>query len=379
MKRVGLIVAFAGVFAIPPQAVADQQADPQWVQEDLQRQEMLARQRRRYALEVRARTPVPQHQMRQIVRLALENRQLALHTSLSPVRGPDRRRADIDGLGSAVITYTQFIAGHPEASQFEFTIEDYQDPLTFGRIHLLWRPSVSGPGELEMESTRQRTHGRYWRVVFQQYPGQVLLIAYGSDNGSNRDAENLNLAGKSFWELRSRYPVELEKWLRPVLHRLQQDAVFAADSNAAWQALLDDWPLQPDTQQRIDRLIPQLNAADWATRNRAANDLAKLGRDGATAIARMHRDHLSIEQNVRLDEILSRFHPLTSNEVKPLRNNVNFLLDCEYSDDATVRKLAGQRLSQILGRPLDLNLDAPEAMRAQAIEKIRAEIKPDAE
>ena len=378
MRRLGLILLFlGGALSAPLPVRGDQQADLQRAREDLQQQEqqqMLARQRQRYALELRVRTPIAEHQMSRIMRLAVDDRQLALHTTINAVPNFDRRRADIDGLGSAIVAYTQFIAGHPEASQFELTIEDYPDPLTFGRIHVLWRPSVSGPGEFQMESTRQRTHGRYWRVIYQQYPGQAFLNAYGSDNASTRDAENVNLVGKNFAELRSRYPAELEKWLRPVLHRLQQDSVFAADANAAWQALLDDWPLSASMQQKVERLVPDLKAADWATRNRAANELARLGRDCATAIAHLRRDQLSLEQNVRLDEILSRFRPLTAQEVKSLRNNPNFLLDCEYCEDATVRTLATARLSQILGHRLDLKGDSPEVLRAQTIEKMRAEI-----
>jgi hypothetical protein len=375
MRRVGFILVFACILAISGSARADQQADLQRAREDLAQQDMLGRQRQRYALELRARTPLAEHQMGRIMRLRVEDQQLALHTTISPVFNADRRRADIDGLGSAIVSYTDFVPDHPEVSQFDFTIEDYPDPVTYGRIHVQWRPGNSGAGELGIESTRQRTRGRYWRVIYQQFPSQVMLIAYGSDNASNRDAENLNVGARNFAELRSRYPAELEKWLRPVFHRLQQDSVFAADANAAWQALVEDWPINSSVRQQVDRLVPQLDAPDWATRNRAANDIARLGRDGATAITRLNRDHLSLEQNVRLDEILSRFRPLSAQEVKPVRNNPNFLLDCEYSEDATIRELAAARLAQILGHRLDLTRDTPEPLRAEAIERIRTEIK----
>jgi hypothetical protein len=311
------------------------------------------------------------------MRLAVEQGQLALHTTLKPTPSIERRRADIDGLPSgAIVVYTEFVPGHPDGTQFEFTFEDYPDPLSYGRIHLLWRPNPSGPGELSMESTRQKAHGQYARVIYQQYPGQVLLIAYGADNASDRDAENVNLVERNFSELRRRHPAAVEKWLRPVFHRLQQDAVFAADSNAAWQILMDDWPVDAQYQRRVEALVPDLRAPSWSSRNRAANQLASFGREGATVIARLPREHMTIEQNVRLDEILSRFHPLPAEDVKALRSNPNFLLDCEYSDDATVRKLAAARLARVLGHRLDLNLDAPEALRAEAIEKIRSEISP---
>jgi hypothetical protein len=374
MERVRLILALMCVGLVCASLRADQQADLQKARADLQRQEMLARQREHYALELRSRMPLQEHQMSRIMRLQVDEGQLALRTTLAPMPNFERRRADIEGLPPGIVVYTQFVPGQPDGSQFEFTVEDYPDPLTNGSIHVLWRPGASGAGELGIVSSRQ-TRDHYARVIYQQYPGQVALIAYGADNSSSRDAENANLVERNFSELRRKHPAALEKWLRPVLHRLQQDAVFAADSNAAWQALAEDWPLDAAVQQRVERLVPDLNAPDWASRNRAANEIAKLGRNGATAITHLNRSGLSLEQNVRLDAILWRFRPLPADDVKPLRNNPNFLLDCEYSEDATVRKLAAARLTQILGHRLDLNLDAPDSMRAEGIERIRSEIK----
>jgi len=95
MRRVGFILVFACILAISGSARADQQADLQRAREDLAQQDMLGRQRQRYALELRARTPLAEHQMGRIMRLRVEDQQLALHTTISPVFNADRRRADI--------------------------------------------------------------------------------------------------------------------------------------------------------------------------------------------------------------------------------------------------------------------------------------------
>jgi hypothetical protein len=273
-----------------------------------------------------------------------------------------------------MINYYQFLVDHPETAVFELKMEQYPDRLSYVVIHLLWRPASDSGGELEIESTYQKGD-QFIKIFYQQVSGQSMFIGSGNDNTGSQDAQSVTLVEKDFLTLRQKHPVEMEQWLRPVFHRLSQDAVFAADSNAAWQVLMDDWPQDGKLRQRVEHLIPQLNSPDWQARHNAADELLKFGRDGATALAHFDRKGLSLEQNVRIDEVLSHFEPLPPSEIKPLRQNTNFLLDCLYSDDGTVRRLAASRLQKLLCHLVNLNLDTPEPLRESAIEKIRAELK----
>lgn len=91
---------------------------------------------------------------------------------------------------------------------------------------------------------------------------------------------------------------------------------------------------------------------------------------------KMDRHGLSLEQNLRLDEVISRFKPLREAEAERLRNDGQFLLDCLYGDDPSIRRLALQRLREIVDKPIDLDLALPEAARIEAINAVRERLYP---
>jgi len=250
--------------------------------------------------------------------------------------------------------------------------------VTNVRIRLSCQPNTDGTADLSLESSLQTgpTGEHFARVVYTQSGNRASLQAFGTATSEDQDSKTVMIAEKDFLTLREKHAADLETWLRPVLHRLQQDFVFATDSNAAWQTLAGEWPVNPSVQAKVEALLPDLNSPKWQVRHTTEKELAKLGRDGATVILRRSRTGLSLEQNTRLDELLSRFEPLSAEEVRKLSNNPEFLLDCAYCDDPVVRKLAAARLAKILGRPLKLDTNAPEAERGEAIELLRSQLGP---
>jgi len=321
--------------------------------------------------------PIPETRMNQILQFRVEKRQLVVHTPLhAPILD---RRADIVGFGMpAELSYTESVPADPESSQLEFTLLDYPDKLTNVRIHVSCQPNTPATADLQIESSLQTgLNGEHFaRVVYTQTATRASLQAFGTAASEDQDSQTVILAEKDFSTLREKHPAAMETWLRPVLHRLQQDFVFATDSNAAWQALADEWPQNAKATARLNALLPDLNSPRWQTRNAAEKELAKMGRDGATVVMRRSREGLSLEQNARLDEILARFKPMTAEQVKALSMNPEFLLDCEYSDDVVVRRLAAARLAKLLGHPLNFSVDLPDSQRAEAIERTRAQITP---
>ncbi|HXE51750.1 MAG TPA: hypothetical protein VN541_02000 [Tepidisphaeraceae bacterium] len=363
-----LITSLMLVAALCPAVVAEDQRD----NIRRTRQELLARQRQHYEQSLHGLPLLNEHRMIRIMQLRVENGRLVLQTALNPWPNFMGQRAMIDGLDCpAVVTYTQYIANNPRARQFEFTLEDYPNPETYGRLHLLWRPGWPGAGELSIEKTEQTADG-FIRVFFSQSAEEVRLITFGNDGAAGQNATHTqNLVEKDFAALRRKHPSETDQWLRPIFRRLQQDAAFAPDPNAAWQVLVNDWPLNPGVQKTVEQLLADLNSDHSKVRNQASNKLAALGRDGATAIVRLDRRGLTIEQNARLDEVVSRFSPLAPPDVSRLRNNPEFLLDCQFCNDLTVRRLAAARVGQILGHPLNLDPSASDAVRDEMIERMR--------
>jgi len=366
LRRILCVGLMAGgcLVTLPATFVSGQQVD--------QREKLLSNQRTEYRKTLESLEAIPERRMSQIVQLRVEQRQLSVHTTLhAPVMN---RRADVQGMSFPItLTYTESAPGEPDSGQFELELRDYPDAQSSVTIHLSCQPNTGGAGDLSIASSLQ-TKDRFARVQYTQTQNRAFLQAFGSGSEADPDSQSVTLAEKDFATLRERHPVETEKWLRPVLHRLQQDLVFATDSNAAWQALADEWPANDRVKARVDQLVPDLNSTRWKTRSAAVNNLAKLGRDGATVVLRMNRTGLSLEQNSQLDQLLSRFRPLAGDDVKALATDPDFLLDCEYSDDLTVRRLALARLQRILNRPLHIDVTAPDVVRGDAIERLRADV-----
>jgi hypothetical protein len=371
MGRLRHFLALAAVTAAVSATFPAKAADPP----KSEREKLIELQRIHQQKTLADDTPLPQTRMSQILQLRIENRQLVVNT---PLKAPIvKQRADVPELGMpAELSYTESVAGDPESGQFEFTLVDYPDKLTSVRIHLLCQPNV-GKADISMDSSIQSgPNGEHFaRAMYTQTATRVTLQAFGTANDEDQDSQTVTLIEKDFASLREKHGAILETWLRPVFHKLQQDVVFATDSNAAWEALADDWPINSAAAARVEQLLPDLNSPKWPTRNAAVKELAKLGRDGATVVMHRGRNGLSLEQNVRLDEMLSRFRPLPTERAKTLSMNVDFLLDCEYSDDVTVRRLAAARLTKILGRSFNFPVDAGQAEREEAISRLRAGLR----
>lgn len=341
------------------------------------RRAILARQRDHYLQTVASYLPLRQHRMGQILRLRVQSGQLTLHTPLDPSPDFEARRADIEGLSSpAAVTYVQFVPNNSKARQFEFKLEEYPDNETYAQLHLQWQPgSVGRVDDLSIERTEQTSHG-FLRVFYHQGVTMARVLVFANNASTDHNLESFNCTEKDFSTLCKMHPLEVARYLRPILHTIGQDVVFAPDVNMAWQVLSAEWPVDGRIERAVRHELAELDDPNSHVRNGATDRLVSLGRDGASVIQRLDRQGLSPEQNVRLDDVVARFREVSPMSAARLENNPDFLLDCAYSQDATVRRLALTRLAHVLGHPIRLDPDAPEDARVEAVDHLRRQFHP---
>jgi hypothetical protein len=204
-------------------------------------------------------------------------------------------------------------------------------------------------------------------------PDQVTLrMETSPDSGPGVPTTIPPIIAPSFTALRTEHPLEFEQYVRPTFRALRQDpAVLGVDSRMAWQVLGDTVKPPADVAAKVSSVLAQLNADDFATRAAAAKQLDSLGEPAALYLMSADRSALTPEQKARCEKFLAGYRPLTEPQVRAFRENVNFLLDCLYSDDPALRSAALQHLGKAVGHDVQFDLDAPPPQRVSAIAALR--------
>jgi hypothetical protein len=176
-------------------------------------------------------------------------------------------------------------------------------------------------------------------------------------------------------DLRREHPMEFESYLRPLFNAFHQaQPIFAVEDTMAWQVMADAWKPPAGLRQRLVPLIAQLNADSYSAREQAQSALRQIGEPAALYLSVQDRRGWTDEQKARVDKLLSEFFPLSPDQARTSGRDVNFLLDCLASDDADLRAATLQRLSKVVGRNINLDLDQPVAQRLDAIARLRREL-----
>jgi hypothetical protein len=163
----------------------------------------------------------------------------------------------------------------------------------------------------------------------------------------------------------------VDQFVRPILRALRQEGVLTPAPPVAMQVLAAGRPIEAEVRADVARLVTELDSPDYRVRLRAVEALIALGPDASAEIAALDRSALSPEQNTRLDEVVVGVRPLPADEAARLRDDPSFLIDCLATDNATVRKLALQRLSEVTGGRIEFDVDADVATRLPAVASLR--------
>jgi hypothetical protein len=171
----------------------------------------------------------------------------------------------------------------------------------------------------------------------------------------------------NFAALTLEHPAEVDRYLRPLLHKLDQDAALVPDPMLAFELFSDQWTTDSATTAKVHSLIPGLAGGDFHSRTRVENELAALGKDAALALIHVDRSKLSPEQNARIDKVLLPYRPISTQEAAKLRAAPGFLANYLYSDDVVIRKAAFAQLLSVTKLPLVFDPAADPTARTAAI------------
>lgn len=178
-----------------------------------------------------------------------------------------------------------------------------------------------------------------------------------------------------FLTLRRSYPIEMARYLQPIFRELQADAaIFSPGRKLAFQVFGPQASADPQMTERVKQIIARLDSDDFHEREAAATDLQKLDEAAVTSLSRLDRGGLSPEQNTRIDSFLASYKPVTDEEAKRLREDVNFLADCLYENDDFVVRSALARLRAIVAQEIPFDNGLRDDARRNAVNQLRRKL-----
>jgi hypothetical protein len=282
-------------------------------------------------------------------------------------------RAEVEGFEGFCTLMVQPINN----GQYYFTFSNMSYPNMEGLTNL----SVSmQPGYLQISKNHNSQLKTYTinlvqtqnRAPFGQ-PDGIQLNVYGGDN-TGRVAVSINLVEPDFVTLRRKHPREVDQHLRPLLRELKLENLFAVDEGMAWQVFSEEWKGDQAIAAKLRALLPGLEGDAYADRETARQAIRKLGPEAALVIYRMDRSELTPEQNCQLDSVLSIYSFMSRPDAQRLTGDVDFLLDCLYSDNPEVRAIAARHLKEALHRDVTVDPKADYDARVAHVEALRVEL-----
>lgn len=326
--------------------------------------------------------PLPEHRMSQIMQIRADGRYLVLRTPLNDNGVEQQMRVVADGIhGTGAISFRRddHADGLAEPLGFSIAFADFPASLKTTNVSVTLDATTH---QLAFSNSVQVTNGPIYQVFFTQHKpmisggGGSVILSVTQTRALGTAPDQLNLEAPDFFSFIREYPGQTEQYLRPMFRELGQEAVFAPDTMVAWQVFGDLWKPEPLFAREVQALLPGLDAADYHDRDAAQLRLEHLGRDGAGVLLHIDRNHLTPEQNARVDCALGSYSRLTIKEAARLGADPGFLLDCLYSDSLDLRTAAYNRLRTMLGPGWQFDVNADADTRAAGVRALRAQLVP---
>jgi hypothetical protein len=178
----------------------------------------------------------------------------------------------------------------------------------------------------------------------------------------------------SLADLAKQQPMGVRKYVAPILHDLF-GLYFSPPEPGLVYEVFDELPADDQAAQRLQELLPDLDAASPAVRAAAGKSLEEVGVAGVLAAMRCNRTDLSFEQRTQLSTFLAA-HGWRGDgdEAKRLRKDLPFLLACLEFEDIQVRKAAKAALEAATGQPVELDVNLSSDELSIAVEAARAKL-----
>jgi hypothetical protein len=321
------------------------------------------------------------HRLGDIFRLTVENKELVVRTQLTNTASEGYMRVKLGDQQSAGLVRIQGGATLPEhpaiPALLQFTLTDYTQAMRITTMSVNSQASYCSI----TKSTQFPGGGFHSTSIIQQMGrlsdgGGSIHLTVNEVGRDGSSPVNVELQASDFFTLIHTHSEECDAYIRPLLRDLGQEAIFAPDPLVAWQVFSETWKPDPAVSQQIQKLLPGLDVDDYHKRDEATRELEKLGRDGAAVLIHLDRSKLTPEQNARVDLALGPYAQLPAKQASHLRSDPAFLLDCLYSDDASLKKVALERLREVADPTIQFDINAAPAVRNAAISALRLRLVP---
>jgi hypothetical protein len=203
-------------------------------------------------------------------------------------------------------------------------------------------------------------------------PGPEAVVLYIQNVTDAAPPSQRRLAEPTFSDLYLKHAADVNTYLRPVFRTLRQEQiVFRPDDHWAYQALQQFFPADTTLPPELESVVKRLDADSFADRQAALRRLHELGDTAATDLMRHPLTNLTPEQKARVDSFLAPFHPLSEDQANALRGDKDFLLDCQFSSDALLRRVAAEQLQRIGGESIRPTTQPDSPEKADALVELR--------
>jgi len=320
---------------------------------------------------------LPPQGIEQVLRFAVVNDRLAIDSPLYNGKALKDRVALSDLPGEAMV---HIIPSQVRGSYYLFfELFDFSPPDLVNRHFFI----ISTPDIVEVKEDFALVDRTQSVTLHESLtPGTALPITLRiqifPEKSDQVSSVNLALSAASLSDLRRQNAEEVQRYLRPMLRDLQQEpSAMAVEDKMGWQVLADTWSPPTGLAARVQDLVGRLGAEDYATRAKAQQQLEQMGQPAALYLMTIKRSGLSAEQSARVEKFLDPYRPLGEAPIAFFRRDVNFLLDCLYSDDVELRQSALEHLRRI-GHDVPWNNDQSRTQRIAAIARLRRQLSAGA-
>lgn len=184
-----------------------------------------------------------------------------------------------------------------------------------------------------------------------------VLLSVQSDSQLSGDVtQSLVFRASSFVQLMEKYPRETHRYLGPIVRDLKLErAIFAPEPAIARKALGITDEIDHKLAERIETILPKLEASDFRTRELAMRDLKTIGKPAAGILSQMSRKEWSPARVAAVDSFLAEMEVPTAEESGQLSTSPDFLIRCLYIPDPAISTAAMKMLETQAGKPLKVN------------------------